>query len=170
MANPKCKKDVREDSSGVDFAFSTGDVLQVNITELPESIVTKLILHGISQKVGDSYAGAETAEDAQKAATEMIDRLYEGDWKTVRSTGASKTKTVLVDALMRALEKSFEDVTELLEYKSTDERTALGKHPQIAPFVEQIKLERAQAKLDKAKEAATQPVDENAPSLGDLLQ
>ena len=171
-ATSKCKKNIREDGSGVDFVFSHGETLAVNINELSEKTVNQLVCHGISQKIGDSYAGADSVEDAHKSANEMSVRLAAGEWKTVRSGGAAKTPTLLVEAMMRALNRSHEDVVELLEDKSTEDRSALQNHQQIKPFILEVKIELEQAKLAKAQEAAAATAaegEEPGPSLADML-
>lgn len=164
----KCTKKIREDKSGVDFLFANGETLSLNLSDLQGDMATNLVLHGISQKVGDAYAGAESVEDAQKSASEMIDRLIEGIWKTVRAAGAKKSTTLLVEALTRALDKTVEEVMDVLEDKSDEEKAAMQKHPQIQPIIQAIKIEREQAKLEKLTAEATESAEEQG-SLADLL-
>ena len=68
-----------------------------------DGIKTRLAMHGYSQKVGDSYAGAETIEESASRAQAVIDQLLAGEWSQARAsgTGAPRT-TMLAEALSRA--------------------------------------------------------------------
>lgn len=165
MANAKCSKKVAEDFSGVTFSFSNGEVLDISVSELPASIVGQLICHGLSQKIGDSYAGAKTVEEALENASEMAQRLLKGEWGTVRSEGTSKARiSQLSLALQRATGKTEEEVLALLDTLSNEQKTALRKHPQIAPHIAQIKIEQEQEKLKELEAKASE-----GPSLVDIL-
>ena len=157
MATAKCKKQVREDLSGVDFAFTDGQVLAVNVDDLSDEMKLNLILHGISQKVGDSYAGAEDCEAAHKKAEDLIKRLLANDWKTVRAAGGSKT-TMLCEALEMATGRAHDECVALLSEMDDDQKAALQQNDQVAAQMAVIRARRAAEKAEKlAAKAADAP-------------
>lgn len=151
MATAKCKKSIREDGTGVDFVFSNGETRSVVIADLPAAIVTNLVLHGVSQKVGDSYAGQETVDNCIEKADELIKRLNEGDWKTVRAAGGSKRSSMVLEAFARASGRTTDECREIFDEMDDDQQEALKSHEAITPHIAAIRAERA---LEKAKKLA----------------
>lgn len=152
---PKCTKKVREDLSGVDFDFVDGTSLGIALSDLPEEIVKNLALHGLSQKVGDSYAGTETVEDAISQANGVAARLKAGDWKAAREGGGGRPKiTLIVEALHRATGKELEECRELVASMEDDAVKELKKHPQVHAHITAINAERAAERAAKAAEDA----------------
>lgn len=161
MATAKCKKVVREDGTGIDFTFINGHVLQVNLNDIPEEIRESLILHGLSQKIGDSYAGADTVEDCITSASDVYEQLKAGQWKSVReSTGGAPKSNQLVEAIMAITGRTSEEVNKMLDSKSDEERKAIRKDPRVAAQLAIISAQRAQERANKAQADA-----QNAPSL-----
>lgn len=73
-------------ATSMDFRRA-GIIITVDIGRLPDHILMELVLHGITQKVGDAAAGkSDTPEMAQAAMTAVLNRLYAGEW-TGRSAG-----------------------------------------------------------------------------------
>jgi len=153
----KCKKSIREDNSGVDFNFSDGSVIAIELSSLSEEMVVNLVLHGISQKVGDSYAGCETVEEAYTKANDLTTRLLEGDWKSVRASGGGKAKkTMLLEAFCMAQpDRTEEECIEVLEGMDDDDKSALSQHDVIKANMASIRAQRAADKAKKLAEAAS---------------
>jgi hypothetical protein len=155
MANPKCSKDIREDLSGIDFTFAHGEVITVNLADLPENIVTNLVLHGISQKVGDSYAGCKTPEEAHEKAATLVERLNAGDWKTVRASGGgAKRSSMLLEAMVAATGKDEDECRAVLDGMDEDQQKALKDHPAIKAQMASIRAKRQAEKAAKLAEEA----------------
>lgn len=141
----------------VRFAFVDGEALTCDLDSLPDHIVKRLALHGLSQKVGDSYASAESVHEAQVAARGVWDNLRGGVWAVKASRGGK-----MVEALARATGKPVDEC--LAAYQAMDKNAvaALRKHPDIKRALAEIDLERAKAQ-------ASAPTDADAPDLSNLF-
>lgn len=160
MANSKCTKQIREDRSGIDFTFSNGEVISANLQSFSESIQLDLMIHGLSQKGGDSYSGLKTVEEAMEALRDTIDRLIRGDWKSVREGGGGARVTDLVEALAAATTHTVEECRPIVGDMDKDAKADLRKHPKVAVELARIKATREQEKL-----AALQVEAADAPDL-----
>jgi hypothetical protein len=152
MAKAKCTKQIREDLSGVDFTFADGTVLAVEVASLSKNILMNLVAHGISQKVGDSYAGDMPVEGAIEKATEVIKRLVEGDWKAVRISSGSAKNSLLAEAFAAASGRTVEECQAVLADMEEPQKKALRKHPQVALQIADIQAKRAAEKAAKLAE------------------
>lgn len=145
-------------------AFVSGDeaIAAVTLESLPKDVVTRLALHGLSQKIGDSYAGAASAERpfayAVEAIKETIAQLMRGEWRVAAVAGGPRA-TLLARAIARATGQALESImATLAEQEATlDEEgyKTLLKQLRADPAVKQataaIKLEDAAAEAEKAK-------------------
>jgi len=157
MAAKKATKKVTD--SGIDITFESGDALTVNLDQLDQSIVTKLALHGLSQKLGDSYAGAEMAE-AFELASSVATRLIEGEWTQAREGGGGGARmSMLVEALAAATGQTAEASLDVVKGMSDEQKKELKKHPAIASKLATIAAERAVEKAAKAEQAAAEAGD-----------
>lgn len=154
MAERKVTKEIAEDNSGVLFTFTDGSTLEAKLAELNDEMKTQLILHGISQKVGDSYAG-EDAENCETIATKTWEQLVAGAW-SVRTGGSGGPRiSQLAEALASATGQEVSACVEKIADMSDAEKKALRKHPAIEAEIAKIKLAKAQAEAEKAAAAAT---------------
>jgi hypothetical protein len=155
---------------GVVLGSLTLDALgmtEAAIRALP-GIVQRLIVHAISQKVGDSYAGAGDAESplafAKQAIAETIKQLIDGDWRVTQPGGIRVS--LLARALARATGQTVEaaqgaiDVHSQLddEGKPSEAGKAFLKNLRAQPAIKAataaIKLEDAAAAEAKLKAQA----------------
>jgi len=75
---------------------TTGTVITVDATTLPSNIQANLVVHGLSQKLGDSAAALSGAE-AVDAIQKTLEGLQKGEW-TTRTPAAEKiTKSSILD-------------------------------------------------------------------------
>ncbi len=100
MKKPKATCSPNYQAGELEFEFCTGEVLVASLRELDNATVERLAMHGLEQKLRDSYAGAEP-EEAYGLAAKVWDRLLAGHWVTPRSAGGPKG-----DILLRALVES----------------------------------------------------------------
>ena len=142
--------------TAVVFDFADGTTVECDISQVNEAILYRLALHGLSQKVGDSYSGAESVAEAIGAARSVWSNLTEGQW-AVRAARGGK----IVEALARVTGKDYDECLEVYAGMTDAEKKDLRKHPQIKQAMAEIELERAQA-------AASQPVEGGA-DLGKLF-
>ena len=81
----------------VSFSYADGGTKVYDVNKLSEEIRRRLIVHGLAQKLGDSYAGRDDHEDC----TENIwSNLMEGNWGAERGSGLEDK----LDAAEEALE------------------------------------------------------------------
>lgn len=152
--NAYAKKVVGEGS--VTFNFSNGKSLVAAIADIPQELRDRLALHGLGQKVGDSYAGAESVEDAVESAGDVYEMLVGGKW-TERTAGEPRT-SALAEALARVMTeagqpKSVEEATAAVKGMDDETRKNLRNQPSIKAAMSAIKAER------DAAAAAGKPLD-----------
>jgi len=146
-----CKKTIEGDT--VTFAFSNGSTATVSPENFSPEIQTQLMAYGISQKLGDSYAGSEGPDEAQAAFQSTLDQLAAGEWKVRRASGAPRV-TQLAEALAAVTGQELAVCQEKIAGMDDDQRKGLRAHPQVAAKLAEIKAQKAQAAAAKALEEA----------------
>lgn len=141
------KKTIGETSITFTWADETETV--VDMADLHGSLTTRAMLHGLSQKLGDSYSGAKEVETAKAAFNETFEALKAGDWN--RKGGGFSSGGIWVEALAQAAEVTLEEA--LAKWNEMDDATkaSIRKQPQVKVAKAEIELARASA---KAKDAA----------------
>lgn len=166
------KKTINPDANSIVFSFEEGEDVVFQMSELSEEIITKLALHGASQKIGDSYAGAakaclETGADpveyARASVSQVIAQLVAGDW-TVRTGAGGPTATDLSKALAEATGANVDEWAEKLSESTPEEKKALRAHPAVKAILDRYRAERAAAKA-AASEGAIEGVEIVLPTL-----
>ena len=140
----KAEKTIDGDIITIKF-LETNEELVVDINDIPAETISRLAMHGLSQKLGDSYAGADAAESFARADGVAGD-LRDGNWSTRVAASGPRT-TQLAEALAAATGKTLEEAAAKLETLDDDAKKGLRAHPQI-------KVELANIKAKKAAEAA----------------
>lgn len=151
---------------GVVIQFPDETSAGITLADLPADIVTRLAVHGLSQKIGDSYAGA--AKDAnplkyaKDAVTETIAQLVAGTWRIAAAAGEPR-----VTQLSRAVARAFGITEDAAVAVFTDKEESM----QEAEYKDFVKAVKADAKVkkaladikaeDAAKAAAALPVGES---------
>lgn len=54
--------------------------MEFKLADLSAEMVTRFMLHGLSQKLGDSYADSTKVTDPQSVASLVWENLLEGNW------------------------------------------------------------------------------------------
>ena len=168
------KKHVDVDARAVTILFEDDRTVVINLDDLSDDMVRRAALHGLSQKLGDSYAGAKTAtEDGAdpvswsfEQADDMATRIKAGEWAAPRAagTGTASAPSILAEAVAMATGKDVADVIKVLADATKEQKTALRKNPAVAKAIAEVKAKREAAKAAKLGEQDTGPVD-----LGSLL-
>lgn len=148
-----CKKIVKD--SSVEFHFINGTEITVEIDKMTKPMLDRLLLHGIAQKVGDSYAGALSVEEAITNCQNVIDQLYNDTWTTKR-----QSTSIWIDALMRVLQIDHSEALEQWNDLSDDQRKEMQKHPQLKAAKMAIDAERLQEKMTQMDSIETTPLSE----------
>ena len=158
-----------KDAVALVFRFANGHEITVVPSELKPEIVICSALHGLAQKIGDSYASQKTVDEAIEKAEALFENLQEGTWIN-RAEGAVRT-TVLAEALHRASSTKYPSVdaaAKAVKEWDTEKRKAVldAKKgvPQLIAAYAAIQSERAAARASKlaedADEESTESLDE----------
>lgn len=152
--NAFAKKVVGPES--VTFTFSNGQTVVADLNRIPDETRIRLELHGIAQKVGDSYAGAETVTEAFENAQAQYEALLVNDWGRVRGAGSDES-TLFEEAYLRVNQAGIPGVCpaqpdftlaqarEKLATKTDEQKKSLKKLPAIVAAIGEIRTERATA-------------------------
>lgn len=127
-------------------AFPHGKQVTVNVAELSPEIQRELMEHGLKQKVGDSYAGALTSEDAYAKAVEVADALKAGQWNPGR-TGASGD---IVEALAMETGKPLAECADVIARMDKDRRKQLKENARIKMHLATIQARRMAERAETA--------------------
>ena len=142
------KKVVHFDIGQVEFEFVNGEVVIGTLSDFPAEMVTRLATHGLSQKLGDSYASAGdkgmTVEGCAQGVRDIIANLHQSVW----SAGGGSGTSILAEALARLTGQSVPDCTAILQAKGKDFAKELGKRKDVKSAVADIRAERLRAKSD----------------------
>lgn len=156
------KKTPSDKTTGLKLTFNDPAKTErvYTLADYPAMIQTMAAWHGLSQKIGDVWAGSKgNIDDAIEGADSMNEQLVSGVW-TERAEGVGPQPTLVVEAIVRALIAKGETVDDarklsILE-KCKDKATRDGalKDPAIAAQYATIQAERAAARAKAAAEAA----------------
>lgn len=80
------KKNVNVETLSITFNFANGDSYTADVSNYPEAIKDRLMLHGAAQKLGDTCAGQPDGE-WMNLIMAMDDRLTNGEWGAERGSG-----------------------------------------------------------------------------------
>lgn len=155
------------------FSFVNGPkgqavpALEFNLSSFTADLLKRLASHGVVQKVRDSYAGVKgDSQLAYQNAKEVLDNLLAGVWSTRgESEGTGGQGAMYIEAIAKIKGLPLEIARSKVAAMSDEWKKAAQKDPQIVAVVAQIKLERAQAAVDKARATAS---DQPTLNLGDL--
>ena len=139
------------------FSFGNGIVVDIDLDELSEEISDQLLVHGLTQKVRDSFAAAKGDFNfAVGNAQKVIENLVNGQWNASRASGDGKPRTTeLAEAISNLMKKPLEEVQASVEAASEDVRKAWRKNPRVAAEVLRIRAAKAQERVKKAEKDGT---------------
>lgn len=142
------------------FAFANGETRTLDAMTLDQSIRDRAIVHGLEQKIRDSYAGAKTPDEALGLADKVLDTLRGGEWSAKREGGVAEGSIeILARAMVNAwaakgIEKTFEDTLELVKGMDKEGRAAIRSRESVA--------------IELAKLKAKAPTTDDNPALAGL--
>ena len=122
------------------ISFVGAGTLDVNLFDMSEDMIQRLAMHGLSQKLGDSYSGALSGKDAERLAQEVYERLKKDIWASRSSTGS-----LAAEVLARAV--GVDIATAAAKWAEMDDKTkaSVKKHPSYQVARAEILAERAAA-------------------------
>jgi hypothetical protein len=134
------------------LTFANGGKVECDPSALSAEIKDQLVLHGLTQKLRDSFAGAKgDANYAQAQAEGVWEALIAGEWN--RRGGGAFGGNLLAEAVARLKEIEVSEARERLAGLTDDQREALKKSPSVKKMILTIKAERANAAADGDDEA-----------------
>lgn len=136
----------RPSADGVQFVFVDGTKLDCNVGDLPRDIVERLAVHGLAQKVGDSYASAESVEEAIGNAKSVWENLKAGQWATKAARGGK-----FVEALHRVTGKPYDECLTAWQGMDDKQKADLRKHAAIKKAIADIEAENAARLAEQTK-------------------
>jgi hypothetical protein len=155
-------RSVPDECTGLRFVFENDEQLEVVLTDLPAAIQAQLAYHGVSQKIGDAFAGAKGDVNlAQENAESLLEQLMAGVWSE-KASGVGARPSMVADAIIAVniaqgrtptTEQEL-DIRERVKIKEQKDG-ALGD-PEIKAEYEKIKAERAAERAAKARNTANE--------------
>lgn len=128
---------------------------RVTLADFPEDTLKVSAWHGLSQKLGDSYASnKDKDETAEELFLNQLDALKRGDWVKARESAGPRT-TIIATALQRLRSDKYADTKaaqSVVAEWTKEERTAKLKVPALAAEIAKIKAERAVEAATKLSE------------------
>ena len=146
------------EAASLEFRFESGETIVVELGTIAENCVRAATWHGLSQKLGDTYAGKDASDAAEEVQT-LLERLQSGDWVKARE-GAGPRPTLVSAAIVAALEAEGQTVDQAREKAIHEKvndpasRKSALANKKISAHYERIKAELAQEKAAKAETAA----------------
>lgn len=147
------------------FDFTNGETLETRYDDLGVSCKVAAGWFGISEKVGNAYAGADDADDAFEKASAMYERLTEDMWVAARE-GAGPRTSILAAAIVAVLVTAgrvSDDSPEVIKgviaekrvlCKEKEYREKAASRPDVKAEMDRIKAKQAVEKAAKSTQHA----------------
>lgn len=147
-------KEYDMDTGVLTITFGNDEVVSADINSMPEDIRKQLALHGLAQKVGDSYAGAKgNYSEAIGSAKDVIEQLLAGVWKAARGESDARPRLAeLAEAIARIKSVPLEKATAAVEASTEEQRKAWRGNSKVKAVIAAIKAEKAAAALEAASD------------------
>lgn len=152
------EKDYDEETGTFSITFADGAAAEVELDKLPSNIVRLLALHGLSQKLGDSYASVKGDVAAAKQKFEaVLTQLQAGEWKKAREAGEGGAKvTELAEAIAQFKNAPIEKANAVVAKATPDQIKAWKGNAKIKAIIAEIRARKAAERAAKAEAAAAQ--------------
>jgi hypothetical protein len=140
------KKTIVETSVKFDWADESDTSYDLSLYS--EEMIRNLALHGLKQKLGDSYSGAEkngwSIAECKTEVDTVSASMVAGDWN--RKGGGFASGGIWVEAAAKATGEEFGAVLEKWNAMDDATKASIKKHPDVKLAKATIELERAKAK------------------------
>lgn len=133
--------------------FSDGTSISVETNTLPEEQRENLLMHGLEQKLRDSYSSAKgDTEFAKGSVNKVLDNLQNNKWTASRASGEGSNKSLeIVQAIANIKGADVSAVQEIYDGASDEQRNVWKAHPAIKAEILAIRAKAAFARAEKAK-------------------
>ena len=138
------KATVETTETGLVWTFESGNSVEVEQDMFNAEVLQKAMIHGLKQKLSDTYAGVKTTHEVEGAFKAALDALKNGHWNAGRSSSGG----IWVEALARAAGVTI-DIAQA-KWSAMDEATQkdVKRNAQVKLAKAQIDLERSQARAE----------------------
>ena len=144
------KKDI--EGTNIVLHFSDDTTLTCDVASLSDDIKEALMMHGASQKIGDSYSGEKDVSVARTKAQKTIDNLVAGEWKAQREGGGGGRISDLAKALAAVAGVELEQAVEKIMEMDKEAKKELRAHPKIKLELINLQKQKAEEELAEAGE------------------
>jgi len=128
-------------------AWADDTTTTVDVNEFSDEVRHHAMMHGFSQKLGDSYSGVQgNLTQAKAQFDEVHAALADGDWN--RKGGGASSGGIWVEAIAQASGNDLEAVLAKWNAMDDAEKAAVKKHPQVKLAKAEIEMVRAKAKAE----------------------
>ena len=141
-------------AASVGFSFANDETREFALDGLSQDIINRLAVHGLSQKIGDSYASSLTVAAAVEKADATYAMLKAGDWALKREGG---TGGVWIEAIARVQGIELSQAATVFDKLDEAQKKGVKGNPRVKAAKLAIDAERAA----KRAEAATGAADED---------
>ncbi|HEX6824780.1 MAG TPA: hypothetical protein VF077_00575 [Nitrospiraceae bacterium] len=151
------KATVRVEGQILIFTFANKAVLQADYSLLTDDLKLKAGMHGLEQRIRDTYAGAKTPDEAEGLARKVWDVLsVEKAWSVKSEGSAEDSIDMLVQAMTIAYANEGKALPENLKARLTaadrGTRASIRAYPSVAVELAKLRTANSQAKsLDDLK-------------------
>ncbi len=144
------------------FDFTDGQSLSVDRADVGADCMVAAGWHGLAQKIGDTYASADDADDAFQKAAALYERLCENTWIMARESAGPRI-SILAEAVVSVKidhglvdpadrDAAIKETAEKAKDKTYRENAT--SRPDVIAHMDRIKAERATARAAKSATAA----------------
>lgn len=146
------EKDYDEETGTFSVVFANGHKSEVELGSLPPNIQNMLALHGLAQKLGDSYASVKgDVAAAVEKYTAVLNQLMAGEWKKAREAGEGGARTTELAAAIARFKNVEVERANAVVAKATPEQIKTWKgNAKIKAIIAEIRAENAKARAEKA--------------------
>lgn len=129
------------------FTFSNGNKVEIDPKQLSDEIRDQLVMHGLTQKIRDSFAGAKgNVAEAEASASGVVEALLAGEWN--RRGGGGYGGNLLAEAIAEIKEIDIGEARQRLAELTEDQIDALKKSKTVKAKILEIKARRAKPDAD----------------------
>lgn len=155
---------IDSERGAIAVAFTDGEERVISLSDLSEAMQLQLALHGLNQKLRDSYSGfgrkygIEAVDMAKSTVDRTIETLKAGEWSARQGSGGGARMSIWVEALAEVLNVDVGEAAQRYADLGKEAKAAVRGHPDV---------KRAKVRLEA--ERADKEGDADAPDLSSLM-
>jgi len=146
-------------AAGVRIEFEDGSKQEILLSQLSPATLARAAAHGVSQKAGDSYAGAKDEPDPKAfsiaAVADVFKNLLAGDWRAATIGSGGSRVSDFARAVAAISGKPLDEVVATLAEMTEEQQKPIRDNAAVKARLAEIKAEnaikRATAAAEKAK-------------------